>query len=79
MSTDTVTIAGIRMSRAAAECVEQTGADPAADLARLRAGLSLDALRAECLDGGDDDDADTIAAWGDYVTALEIEMERGAA
>jgi len=45
----------------------------AEDLARLTRGeVSADALLAECLDGAED--ADVIAGWTDYVSALASEV-----
>lgn len=58
----------MKLSRAALEAVEETGIDPADDLARLRAGLTIPELLAECLNGADDD---RVEGWLDYVAALE--------
>lgn len=65
---DSITIACVTMSIAAARNVEETGTDVAADLARLRSGeVSAYALLDECLDGVD---ADRVDGWTQYVDAL---------
>lgn len=52
------------MTIEALENVEETGIDPNKDIARVRAGLSFEALLAECLDGADHD---RETGWHDYV------------
>ena len=68
-----VTISGVEMSTAAAANVTETAADVTSDLARLRQGLTVRQLLAECLAGADDDRS---AGWRDYVTALEAALAR---
>lgn len=64
-----VTIAGVRMPFEAAEVVEATGTDVAADLRRVRNGeVDRDALLAECLVGAEGDDV--ASAWRSYVSAI---------
>lgn len=76
MPTTNVTIAGVKMPIGAAGSVEECGVDVAADLARVRAGLSAADLLAECLDGVEPDDRVRRADWQDYVTAIEIAAAR---
>lgn len=67
---DTVTVQGVTMSSAAAECVTETGVDPAADVRRVwqQGEVEAEALLAECLDGADDD---REQGWRDYVDAVK--------
>ena len=69
-----VTIQGVQMSEAAAECVRETSADVAADVAAIRYEIARSGveiaesnLRAHCLDGADDDRVD---GWLEYVAAV---------
>jgi hypothetical protein len=70
-STNTVVIAGVELSRAAAECIEQMAAPAAAvaaDLDALRSGKrTAETLLAHCLDGADEDREE---GWREYVDAL---------
>jgi hypothetical protein len=60
----------LKLSPAAAAAVEETGVDPADDVARVCSGkITEDDLLAECLDGADDD---RIQGWRDYVTAVAV-------
>lgn len=61
------TVQGVRMTVAAAENVAETATDVKADVARLRTGLTVDALAIECLDGAD---PDRVEGWRDYVEAV---------
>lgn len=62
------TIGGVRMSRVAAELVEWTGTDPAADLYRLQSGeVTAAELLADCLDGAE---PEHVAGWRDYVACV---------
>lgn len=77
MSRDgTVRVGGVRMSLAAAICVEETGIDPSVDVASLRIEIELRGaeaasvnLAAQYLDGADDDRRE---GWDDYVTAIVL-------
>lgn len=55
------------MPHGAAEAVREAGVSPSADVARIRAGLTSEALLAECLDGAD---PDRVEGWRDYVAAV---------
>lgn len=55
------------MSIEAARSVEGAGVDVASDLARVRAGLTSEALIAECMDGAD---AAHAHDWEDYVSSV---------
>lgn len=57
----------INFSKAALANIEETGADSTEDLNRLRAGLTREALLAECLNQADPDREE---GWRDYVDAL---------
>lgn len=57
----------IKLSPAAAANAAATGADPIADVGRLRAGLSAKALLAECLHGAD---PEYVPGWHEYVDAI---------
>lgn len=66
----TITIESIRMTKAAAENVEETRVSPSSDIARLRSGeVGPSELLAECLDGAD---ADRVAGWREYVDAVVL-------
>ena len=69
--TGNVTIDGVEMPIEAARAAEAVGVDVAADLARMRAGLTAEALLAECVDGCEDD-ADLVADWEAYVLAVSV-------
>lgn len=65
-----IEIRGVSMSRAAAENVEETGIDPAEDVASLRDGTHTEAsLLADCLDGAE---PDREQGWRDYVLAVAL-------
>ena len=65
---DTITVQGIKMSRAAAENVEECAVDVATDLEHLSSGLLTPTTLLEvCLDGAD---AAHERGWRDYVEAL---------
>jgi hypothetical protein len=67
-TSDTVVVGGVRMSREAARCVEETGIDPADDIQAILAGThSEPSLLAHCLDGADED---RVQGWHDYVAAI---------
>jgi hypothetical protein len=62
--------AGLRFSRAALESIFETGIDPRADIAALRAGTHTEAsLLAHCLDGADEDREE---GWRDYVEVCVV-------
>jgi len=61
---------GNGFSQAALENIKETGIDPADDVARVRAGLSPDALLAECLEGADED---RVEGWREYVERIAEE------
>lgn len=70
--TQQITIAGVQMSREAAEVLEACWADPAeavrADLAALRSGeRTEESLLEHCLSGADED---CEQGWHEYVDAL---------
>jgi len=66
--TQTITIAGVTLTLAAAQNVEELSVDVAADLDSLRSGLlTAPALLDACLDGAADD---REQGWRDYVSAL---------
>jgi hypothetical protein len=68
MTCDLVTIEGIRMSRAAAQCVEYAGISPAVDLSEVRHGRVSEAeLLQACLEGAD---PELEADWREYVEAI---------
>jgi hypothetical protein len=71
-----IKIDGVEMTAAAAECVRETGADVAADVASLRSGEhTAESLLVYCLDGADDDRAD---GWREYVAAVVAVATRHA-
>lgn len=58
----------IQLTTAAQENIDETGCDPAADLAALRTGEhTRESLLAHCLDGADDN---RVQGWEEYVDAL---------
>ena len=64
----TIIIAGVTLSLAAAQNVEELSVDVAADLDSLRSGLlTAPALLDSCLDGAAED---REQGWRDYVAAL---------
>jgi hypothetical protein len=69
-----IRLAGVEMTLAAAQCAGEAGADVAADVARVRGGLSRGQLLEECLAGADDDRVD---GWHDYVRAVVAAAARG--
>lgn len=69
-----VTIQGVHMTEAAAECVRETSVDVDVDVAAIRVEIGRSGieaaernLRAHCLDGADDDRVD---GWLEYVAAI---------
>lgn len=61
---------GIEFTQAAASNIEETAADVAHDITRLRSGGWTPAqLLAFCLDGAGDD---RIEGWRDYVSAVSL-------
>lgn len=68
----------IRFTKAAQECIDETGIDFMLDVQRLREGsVTVSALQAECLDGADDD---RHQGWSDYVNAVfAYAVKRGRA
>lgn len=70
---ESITIEGVRMSMGAARNVEATNTKPAADVARVRAGLSRRTLLAECMEGCDD--PETGDDWREYVDAVMAAAE----
>ncbi len=72
MNSKPIIIAGVTLSLAAAQNVEETGVDVAADLDSLRSGLLTSAaLLDACLDGAADD---REQGWRDYVSALSAHL-----
>lgn len=58
----------LKMSNAAVENAEETGADPLEDIAAIRSGEhTRESLLAYCLDGADDD---REVGWRDYVDSV---------
>ena len=70
-----VEVEGVRLSRAAAEVAEWAGVNPGDDLARLRAGLTREALLAECLSGAEGHKVES--AWAEYVSDLAAVYDAG--
>lgn len=71
---ETVVLCGVRLSLAAAACVEETGVDVAHDVERMRGDLrhlpavdAIEAFAVECLSGAD---PDREQGWRDYVEAI---------
>ena len=70
--TQTIIIAGVTLSLAAARCAEESGVNVEEDLDSLRSGLLTSAaLLDACLDGADDD---RVEGWRDYVSALSAHL-----
>ena len=58
----------IRFTKAAQECIDETGIDFMLDVQRLREGsVDVLGLLGECLDGAEDD---RFQGWNDYVDAV---------
>jgi predicted HicB family RNase H-like nuclease len=71
----TVTIAGIRFSLAAAECIREAGISQheiASDAVSIRDGRTRESLLEHCLDGAGDDRHE---GWRDYVSAVVAAVE----
>lgn len=67
------TIAGVTLTDAAVENINETGTDVAADLAAIRSGEhTAESLLAECLNGADDD---RVQGWREYVAAVADRAE----
>lgn len=65
--TSQIEIAGVKMTKAAAQNVEETGTDVAVDLHEVRGGKSAARLLAECIDGAEQD---RVQGWREYVDAV---------
>lgn len=70
--TQTIIIAGVTLSLAAARCAEESGCDVEEDLDDLRSNLLTEAALLDvCLDGAD---RDREQGWRDYVSALSAHL-----